>query len=434
MPNKDIFCNIPWYELHINHDGSYDLCGCMSELITQTADAKEWNIRNYPVAEYWNSRRLRDERLQKMSNTPNPACGVCQHQDSLGSHSKRIKENLKSVLFYDRNFYKSYEQSPHRAAFEYSATNDGATLTRPVSYHLSLGNECDLACVMCSPNSSYKLAADYKALGWITDARRLNWTDDQAVWDDFCRTLLATDLVSLHIIGGEPTINKRFRQLIDLFVANNRTNFSFSFTTNCMHNLDDLWDKLSKFKRVEIGMSVETVNHTNDYVRYGSNINTLLTNIAHFKATAPENVAFVVRTVPTLLTINYYSQLIDWCLDNDFLIDSYFATDPVWQQIRLLPDSVKQHLQTEFQNQLDSYVALAEHRVKGLTNFRNQSHVLENLTSELRAALASVALGNQDPDLAAKSVLHFKQLDTMRGNSVVKNFPMLQEYFESNGY
>jgi len=434
MPNKDIFCNIPWYELHINHDGSYDLCGCMSKLITQTEDAKEWNIRNYPVAEYWNSRRLRDERLQKMSDTPNPACGVCQHQDSLGSHSKRIKENLKSVLFYDRNFYKSWEQSPHRAAFEYSATNDGATVTRPVSYHLSLGNECDLACVMCSPNSSYKLAADYKALGWITDARRLNWTDDQELWDDFCSTLLATDLVSLHIIGGEPTINKRFRQLIDLFVANNRTDFSFSFTTNCMHSLDDLWDKLAKFKRVEIGMSVETVNHTNDYIRYGSNINTLLTNIAHYRATAPENVAFVVRTVPTLLTINYYSQLIDWCLDNNFLIDSYFATDPVWQQIRLLPDSVKQHLQTEFQNQLDGYLALAKHRQTGLTNYRNQSHVLENLTSEVRAALASVALGNQDPDLAAKSVLHFKQLDTMRGNSVVKNFPMLQEFFESYGY
>jgi MoaA/NifB/PqqE/SkfB family radical SAM enzyme len=434
MPNKDIFCNIPWYELHINHDGSYDLCGCMSELITQTDAGQEWNIRNYPVAEYWQSRRLRDERLQKMSDTPNPACGVCQHQDSLGSHSKRIKENLKSVLFYDRNFYKSFEQSPHRAAFEYSARNDGATITTPVSYHLSLGNECDLACVMCSPNSSYKLAADYKALGWIKDSRRLNWTDDQAVWDSFCETLLATDLVSLHIIGGEPTINKRFHQLIDLFVANNRTDFSFSFTTNGMHNIDHLWYKLARFKRVEIGMSVETVNKANDYVRYGSSIDTILSNITHFKDRAPDNVAFVIRTVPTLLTINYYSQLIDWCLDNNFLIDSYFATDPAWQQIRLLPDSVKIHLQTEFQIQLDRYTTLSKSRITGLTNFRNQSHVLENLMSEVQAAIASVALGNQDPDLTAQSVLKFKQLDTMRGNSVVENFPMLTQYFESNGY
>ena len=126
--------------------------------------------------------------------------------------------------------------------------------------------------------------------------------------------------------------------------------------------------------------------------------------------------------------------MIDWCLDNNFLIDSYFATDPVWQQIRLLPDYVKINLQTEFQNQLEGYQELAKCRITGLTNFRNQDHVLENLISEIRAAIASLALGNQDPDLVAKSVLHFKQLDTMRNNSVVKNFPMLQEYFESNGY
>ena len=406
----------------------------MSELITQTKDAEEWNIKNYPVAEYWQSRRLRDERLSKLSDTPNPACGVCQHQDSIGNHSKRIKENLKSVIFYDHNFYKSFEQSPHKQAFDHSLDNDGATVTQPLSYHLSLGNECDLACVMCSPNSSFKLANDYEALGWIKDARRLNWTDDQQVWEDFCQTLLTTPLVSLHIIGGEPTINKRFVQLIDLFVDNNHTDFSFSFTTNCMHKLDHLWDRLANFKRVEVGMSVETVNFTNNYVRYGSDINVILENIAEFKATAPENVAFVIRTVPTLLTVNYYSQLIDWCLDNDFLLNSYFATDPAWQQIRLLPDYVKIHLQAEFQHQLENYMMLAEFRIKGLTNFRNQTYVLENLISELRAVLASLTLGNSDVDLVNESVLKFKQLDTLRNTNVINNFPMLKEYFKSNGY
>jgi hypothetical protein len=60
--------------------------------------------------------------------------------------------------------------------------------------------------------------------------------------------------------------------------------------------------------------------------------------------------------------------------------------------------------------------------------------VIENLISEIRAAIASLALGNQDPDLIAESVLKFKQLDTVRNNNVVKNFPMLRTYFESNGY
>jgi MoaA/NifB/PqqE/SkfB family radical SAM enzyme len=404
----------------------------MSELITNTTKSKEWNIFNYSVADYWQSRRLRDARLDKLGDTPNPACGVCQYQDSIGNHSKRIKENLKSVIFYDKNFYKSFEQSPHKAAFDYSANNDGATVTKPVSYHLSLGNECDLACVMCSPNSSFKLANDYKKLGWADEARRLNWTDDQQVWDDLCQTLLDTQLVSLHLIGGEPTINKRFYQLIDLLIDNDHTNFSFSFTTNCMHKLDHLWNKLSKFDRVEIGLSIETVNITNDYIRYGSGVDTILTNIENFKQSAPPNIAFVVRTVPTLLTINYYDQLIDWCLDKDFLLNSYFVVNPKWQQIRLLPDDIKTTLAEKFKSQLVQYQSLSNH--KGLTNFRNQSHVVENLINELHAVILSLTLGNQDLELINECVLKFKELDTLRNTNVVENFPMLKEFFEAHGY
>ena len=406
----------------------------MSERITETNAAQEWNIRNYPVSEYWQSRRLRNERLSKMSDIPNPACSVCQHQDQLGSHSKRIKENLKSVIFYDKNFYKSFEQSPHRKAFEYSLDNDGATVTQPVSYHLSLGNECDLACIMCDPVYSYKLATDYKALGWIKDARRLNWTDDQQVWDDFCQTLLTTDLINLHIIGGEPTINKRFHQLIDMFVNNNRTDFSFSFTTNCMHDIDHLWDKLSLFKRVEIGMSIETINSSNNYVRSGSKIATILNNINHYKVTAPDNVAFVIRTVPTLLTINYYSDLINWCLENDFLLNSYFATDPAWQQINLLPDYLKKQLQATFNQQLERYNKMSETHPKVLTNFRNQEYVLDNLIREIQASIASLSPSNTNIDLVVDSVLKFKQLDSMRQTSVIDHFPMLKEWFEIHGY
>jgi hypothetical protein len=406
----------------------------MSSLITQTEDAKEWNIRNYPIDDYWQSRRLRDERLSKMSDVPNPACGVCQYQDSIGNHSKRIKENLKSVIFYDRNFNKSFEQSPHRAAFEYSLANDGATVTRPVSYHLSLGNECDMACIMCSPNASYKLARDYKDLGWASDARRLNWTDDDAIWQTFCETILKTKLVSLHIIGGEPAINKRFGQLIDMFFLKHHTDFSFSFTTNCMHSLDHLWLKLSKFKRVEIGMSVETLSKSNNYVRYGGNIDTILSNIDTFRTSAPDNVDFVIRTVPTLLTITEYDRIIDWCYDNNFLLNSYFATDPTWQQIKLLPNDIKAELQDKFKKQLARYKPLLENRTVGLTNFRNKTYVLENLVKEIQAAINSLNACTIDEQLAQESVTKFKQLDKLRGTSVINAFPMLTDYFKKYGY
>jgi len=428
MPNKDIFCNIPWYELHINHDGSYDLCGCMTSTITDTDDGKKWNIQNYPIEQYWQSRRLRDARLSKLSDIPDPACGVCQHQDRIGNHSKRIKENLKSVVFYDRNFYKSFDQSPHKEIFDHSLNNDGATTTVPVSYHLSLGNECDLACVMCGPTNSFKLAQDYKTLGWIKESKRLNWTDDQEVWDRFCKTLMNTKLVNLHIIGGEPTINKKFFELIDMFVSAGNTDFSFSFTTNCMHRIDHLWDKLSKFKRVEIGMSIETVSASNNYVRYGSDINTILDNIQHFKQTAPANVDFVIRSVPTLLTITEYDKLIDWCYDNNFLLNSYFAVNPAWHQIKLLPTEIKDTLRNVFEQQLARYQLLAKDRHAALTNFRNKTYVVENLIKEIGAAINSLETGT-DAQLVKIAKQKFQQLDQLRNLNVVDSFPMLKGFF-----
>lgn len=434
MPNKDIFCNIPWYEIHINHDGSYDLCGCMSELITQTDKSKEWNLRNYPIAEYWNSRRLRDERLNKLGDTPNPACYVCQHQDQIGNHSKRIKENLKSVIFYDRNFAKSFEQSPNRKEFDYSLANDGATTTEPVSYHLSLGNECDLACIMCSPNSSFKLANDYKALGWIADARRLNWTDDPALWSQVCDKLIATKLVNLHIIGGEPTINKRFHQLIDTLIEAGHTDYSFSFTTNGMHDLTDLLPKLARFKRAEISFSIETVNQTNNYIRYGSDYATIIRNIQLTRAMATDSIDFVIRTVPTFLTVNYYSDLIAWCLEENLLLNSYFAVDPVWQQIKILPNDVKRRLKDQLQEQLAGYYELSSMRIKSLTNFRNKEYVLDNVIKETEATIASLADTDVDHSLNQDAVFRLRQLDELRGTDVRAEFPMLREFFKQYGY
>ena len=437
MANPKIFCNVPWFELHINQDGSYDLCGCMNSLIAGTDQAKVWNIKNLDIDQYWQSDRLRQERLQKLSNTPNPACEPCRHNDSIGNQSKRIKENFKSVVFPDHNFAKSLEQSPHKALFDYSADHHGLTLTKPVSYHVSLGNDCNLGCVMCSPHSSYKLAQDYKKLNWIAEARRENWTDDSELWNKFCQRLLETkNLLSFHVVGGEPTISPRFYELIDLLVAQEFTDFSFSFTTNGMQDITKLWPSFSKFKRVEIGISTETVTSSNDYIRYGSNINVLLANIDKFISTAPDNIDFVLRTVPTFLTITEYSKVIDYCLEKNLLLNSYFITTRDWQAIEILPADVKSELKSEFQSQLDRYSELHNDQDVRLNNFRNKTQVLDNLITEIKACINSLDT-KPSADLQAlrtKAVKKFQELDQLRGNSVVENFPRLKEFFQSHGY
>jgi len=437
MVNPKIFCNVPWFEIHINQDGSYDLCGCMNTLIAGTEKAKVWNIQNYDIDQYWQSTRMREERLQKLSDTPNPACEPCRFNQELGNQSKRIKENLKSVIFSDHNFTKSFEQSPHKQIFDYTKNNSGMTITKPVSYHVSLGNDCNLGCIMCSPHSSYKLAQDYKKLNWISEAKRENWTDDDALWEKFCLRLLDTqNLLSFHVVGGEPTITKRFYELIDRFVDNDFTNFSFSFTTNGMQDITQLWPKFEKFKRVEIGISIETLSQSNDYIRYGSKINVLKANIEKFVATAPSNVDFVIRTVPTFLTITEYKNLIDYCLDQNLLLNSYFITTRDWQAIEILPDDIRQKLQAEFIQQLAVYEQKVNPDLVRLNNYRNKTQVLDNLIQEIKACIKSLdATSNPDIDLLRTTATKkLKELDSLRGNSVINSFPVLADFFRQYDY
>ena len=43
---EKVFCNVPWYEIHINADGTYHTCGAQPNRISGTPDADIFNINN----------------------------------------------------------------------------------------------------------------------------------------------------------------------------------------------------------------------------------------------------------------------------------------------------------------------------------------------------------------------------------------------------
>ena len=86
MPNSKIFCGVPWYELNINHDGSFDLCGCQNDKIRGTALGKIWNIKRVTMQDYWNGERMRQARMIKLGDTPDPMCRSEEHTSELQSH------------------------------------------------------------------------------------------------------------------------------------------------------------------------------------------------------------------------------------------------------------------------------------------------------------------------------------------------------------
>ena len=135
MANKNIFCNVPWTNLHIYWDGSFG--ACCSEVHAPHVEPKKYNINNMTVAEWYRSTPIKTMRSQIKTENKLSQCEVCYKEEKIGYESRRIKENFKSIIFTELAFEKSYLQSPMWNDFESESTN-----RLPIDWHVDLGNEC----------------------------------------------------------------------------------------------------------------------------------------------------------------------------------------------------------------------------------------------------------------------------------------------------
>jgi MoaA/NifB/PqqE/SkfB family radical SAM enzyme len=368
MPNSNIFCNIPWFELNINHDGSYDLCGCQNDKIVGTDAGKIYNIKKIPINDYWNGERLQQARLRKLGDVPDSMCKMCQQKESVGYESNRMKENYKSVIF-KQSFDRSYLQSPNYQHFKHSEDHQGLTTSKIHSLHLNLGSTCNFSCRMCNPFASTRLQTEYKQLKWLPPGELFeHWTDNTDGWNNFLDFLHehADHLKVIHIIGGEVEFIPKFNFIIDYFInAGLADTVNISFTSNGSVDYSKYFDKLSKYKRCEIGISIESVDLIGDYIRQGGNIGDILKNIQTMNNNKPDNMQLVIRTVPSLLSLPSYANLIKWALELALPIDNSLLVKPAWQRAVLLPDNIKKNI-------VDSILPILEKLPSTGNEFNNQ--------------------------------------------------------------
>ena len=261
MSNKDIFCNTPWYETHIYWDGSFGICCQESRKLYDSADAT-YNIHTMTLAEWFNSEPVKQLRMNILSATPTDICSRCYHEESLCGTSRRHKANQKSVIFTRTAFIDSYQQSPGYKHFDHSRTHNGEATTQPIDLHIDLGNYCNLACKMCWSVASSKIATQYVKWGH-TDHKQylgMDWTKNAETWNRFLNELLdIPKLQNIHLMGGETLLTSRFEELVDFMIAHNRFDICFGFVTNGTKFNKSLINKLTRFKRVGIEVSIETV-------------------------------------------------------------------------------------------------------------------------------------------------------------------------------
>lgn len=439
MPNKDIFCNAPWYELHIYWDGSLGFCCQEDHKIYDRSLSNQYNVRNMSIREWVDSKPMQDARMLMFNDVKNTICKRCYHEEDHSDTSRRHRCNQKSVIFTRTNFKESYEQSPGWEKFEYSRNNQGRYSGMPIDLHIDLGNYCNLTCKMCDPESSSSVATQFVKWG-IKEAGKYigtDWTRDDAVWNRVLDELAGiSDLSNVHFMGGETLITKRFEDFVDFMVDRQRFDIGISFVTNGTVFNESLIDKLKKFKRVGLEVSIETTTAHNAYQRQGTDTELVLNNIQKYMSHCNgSNITLTLRPAISSLTIGYYPTLIQYCLEFGLMIKGLVVYDPAFFDARILPVLVRQNYLKKYQQLLDDYDL---HNIDCSVDYNESDPhqlkpIIKNQILQCINLLIAPCPENSD-ELLDEMVVWCKRWDKIHGLDALTLYPELRKEFIQRGY
>lgn len=439
MTNRLVFCNTPWYEAQIYWDGSLGVC-CQEtgRVYEDTAyNRQKYNIKNISLLKWINSEPVRQFRSSLLTSKRTKTCNRCYTEEKYSGSSRRHRANQKSVIFTSSAFEESYKQSPGYQHFVHSLNNEGHTNTLPIDLHIDLGNYCNLACKMCSPQASTKIATQF--VKWhkadAEDLLGVDWTKDSAVWQRFLSELLAIPkLKNIHLMGGETLLQPRFEEMLDWFIQHRRFDVSWSFVTNGTHYNETIIEKLKKFQRVGIEVSIETVSPRNQYIRQGTNTAEVLGNLLKYKQSCTNsNVSVTVRPAISNLSIGHYYTLLDYCLRHKLLVKSLLVTEPDFLDVRTLPDTIRGQYLTTF-DALEAELATVE-----ITADYNQSDPnfymlsIKAQINQVKSLLTAPRLPNAE-QLLEDMVRYCERWDEVYGYNAVQLYPEFQQIWTDYGY
>ena len=449
IPNKNIFCNAPWFELHIYWDGSLGFCCAEHHKIYSDSEKDVYNIKNMSITEWMNSTPMRETRIAMFGDKELSICHRCQLEQSTGGTSRRHKSNAKSAIFTKQNFNESFQQSPHVEAFQRSSENNGYLDTYPVDMHIDLGNHCNLACKMCNPLASSKIASQYQQWGMeLTHAKNdmknetgktlIDWTRDSAVWNRTCEEIASfKNLNNVHFMGGEPMLAKRFVDFCDFMIQKDATDFGLSFVTNGTIINYDLLERLKKFKRrVGIEISIETCTNHNDYIRQGTDTAEVLKNIDIIKIICQENNwDITIRPAVSILSVGNYHTLLQYCLDNELLIKSLCVDFPTYMNIRNLPKDIADQYVKVYEKFLkDNDLENTQHHIDYNESDRHEYKKIVKKDVDVVLNILQSARSNEAEDNLKELVQWCKRWDPIYKLDAKSLYPEFKEIFKKYEY
>jgi hypothetical protein len=285
MHSKDYFC----YEIYKNiaiwsKDGKigYNPCSFYEGYIKES-DHLDLN-------DVWHQAEHKQIMMLVETDTPVPGCSSCYRAEAAGLESRRTGA---------KQLYEEYHND----------TN--IDLSSPQGLDYSVGNLCNLKCMICGPSNSTAWVPDYQILH--PGARIANYNKNYQL--KLTRPELLQNIKSIHFHGGgEPLLSDtHYELLLKVKEVKGLSDVRVFYNTNGTVKVSDkvlaLWEEC---KLIELYFSIDDVGNRFEYQRTGASWNQVQSNINWYKDIMPHNHMFNINCAWGYLNLYHLDELVDW--------------------------------------------------------------------------------------------------------------------------
>jgi hypothetical protein len=297
MKDKKYFC----YEIYKNlavwsRNGrlAYNPCSFYKGYIKES---DEFNLEDV-----WNSPEHLELKHAVENDRPIAGCQRCYDAESNGLESRRMGS---------RRLYEEYHQD----------TN--IDLAGPSGLDYSVGNLCNLKCVICNPRNSTKWIPDYQKLYPLRPIEQFQYEKYNQIEITDLDALKNIKNVHFHG-GGEPlmvdnhiNLLKRIKDVKGL--SDVRVFYNVNATQTVSDSVLKLWEEC---RLIELYFSIDDVGPRFNYQRTGADWRQVQTNLGWFYDNMPHNHMFNINCTWSYLNLFYLDELYDW-YSNNFSANRY---------------------------------------------------------------------------------------------------------------
>lgn len=375
MKNKKYFC----YEIYKNlaiwsRNGKITYGPCCFY------DGKYGDFDRINLNDVWNSDAHNELKYCIENDIPIQGCNVCYSDEEAGLQSRR-----NAVV----NLYEKY------------LCDDILEDSSPISIDYSVGNLCNLKCLICNPENSTSLIQEYKTLV-SSDISRFKYKKNiqLEMSEEYLKNIR-----NIHFHGGgEPFLSdnhinllkkvKKVKGLSDVHVFYN-TNGSIKVSNEVLN----LW---SECQLVELYFSIDDIRDRFEYQRSGLLWDKLSDNLLWYYKNMPNNHMFKINCVYSYLNFYYLDELVQWQREN-------FKENRLGDEIQLIFQKVMK------------YDPLHDFSLNFLTEYQ-YNILLEKFKTYpvLINLLKSVSIDNTDHNSFFDQIQKF---DNVRGTDYIRVFP-----------